>query len=145
VVPKDQHGTDLLTEEKFKDFIVRYEYMVPRNANSGFYLRGRYEIQIFDDFLTSRAEQYGNGALYNFKAPSTFVTRAPGEWQQGEAVIKGDKISLTLNGVKVHDEVPIDRPTGGELDRNLSEPGPILLQGDHGSVAFRRIRIKTLE
>jgi len=145
VVQEGQHGTDLVTEEKFKDFTVRYEYMIPKGANSGFYLRGRYEIQIYDDFLTDRAEPAGNGALYNFKAPSSFVSRAPGEWQKVEATIRGDVVTVVLNDVKVIDEVRIDRPTGGELDKNLTEPGPLLLQGDHGSVAFRRIRIKTLD
>jgi hypothetical protein len=119
--------------------------MIPQHANSGFYLRGRYEIQIFDDFLTDRTEKGGNGALYNFKAPSTLVSRAPGEWQTVEATIKGNRVTVTLNGVRIHDDVQIDRATGGELDGNLSEPGPILLQGDHGSVAFRRIRIRSLD
>lgn len=145
VVAKDEHGTDLLTEQKFKDFTVRYEYMIPKGANSGFYLRGRHEIQILDDFLTGRTEVSGNGALYNFKAPSAMVSRAPGEWQQVEATVRGDMVTVTLNGVRIHDGVKIDRATGGELDSNLGEPGPILLQGDHGSVAFRRIRIKTLD
>jgi type 1 glutamine amidotransferase len=144
-VKPDQHGTDLVTEEKFKDFVVRYDYMIPKGANSGFYLRGRYEIQILDDFLTDRKEPGGNGALYSFRAPSTFASRAPGEWQQVEAVIRGNKITVVLNGTKIHDEVEIDRPTGGELDANLTTPGPLMLQGDHGSVAFRRIRIKTLD
>ncbi len=145
VVTADQHGTDLVSVDKFKDFTVRYEYMIPRHANSGFYLRGRYEIQILDDFLTDRLQPSGNGALYNLKAPAQFVSRAPGEWQQVEATIQGDKVTVTLNGVKILDQVQVDRPTGGELDRDLDAPGPILLQGDHGSVAFRRIRIKTLD
>ena len=145
VVTENEHGTDLVTDEKFKDFTVRYEYMIPKHANSGFYLRGRYEIQIFDDFLTDRTELGGNGALYNFKAPSVFASRAPGQWQQVEATIRGDRVTVTLNGVKIHDEVEIDRATGGELDRNYNQPGPILLQGDHGSVSFRRIRIKPLD
>ncbi len=145
VVTPDQHGSDLVSEQKFKDFTVRYEYMIPKGANSGFYLRGRYEVQILDDFLTDKAEPNGNGALYNFKAPLQMASRAPGEWQQVEATLRGDKVTVTLNGVKIHDEVKIDRATGGELDSNLNDSGPILLQGDHGSVAFRRIRIKTLD
>lgn len=144
-VADKEHGTDLVSEPQFKDFTVRFEYMIPSNANSGFYLRGRYEIQIFDDFLADRAVPSGNGALYNFKAPAAPVSRAPGEWQQVEATIRGDKVTVILNGTKIHDEVKIDRATGGELDQKLGEPGPILLQGDHGSVAFRRIRIKTLD
>src|SRR5690606_36576566 len=125
----EAHGSDLVSQDQFKDFTVRYEYMIPKGANSGFYLRGRYEIQILDDFLTVRPEPSGNGALYNFRAPSEFASRAPGEWQRVEATIRGDKVSITLNGVKIHDEVEITRPTGGELDNNLAAPGPILLQG----------------
>src|SRR5262245_43063615 len=49
-VSEGKHGTDLVTEEKFRDFILRYEYKIPKGANSGVYLRGRYEIQIFDDY-----------------------------------------------------------------------------------------------
>jgi uncharacterized protein len=145
VATGDQHGTDLVSEEKFKDFTVRYEYMIPRNSNSGFYLRGRYEVQILDDYLSVRPTLHGNGALYNFRAPSAFVSRAPGEWQEAESTIKGDRITVVLNGVKIHDNVRIDRATGGEIDSNLGEPGPIMLQGDHGSIALRNIRIKSLD
>jgi len=95
--------------------------------------------------LFRSVEPSGNGAIYNIKAASAPVSRAPGEWQQVEATIRGDKITVTLNGAKIHDEVKVDHATGGELDHNLTEPGPILLQGDHGSVAFRRIRIKTID
>ncbi len=87
------HGTDLVTQEKFRDFTVRYEYMIPKGANSGFYLRGRYEIQVFDDFDSKQPTQTGNGAIYNTRAPSEFVTREPGKWQQAEATIKGNRIS----------------------------------------------------
>jgi type 1 glutamine amidotransferase len=144
-VADKEHGTDLVSEEKFKDFTVRYEYMVSKNSNSGFYLRGRYEIQILDDFLTDRPGVGSNGALYSFKAPPQLVSRPPGEWQQVEATIRGDHVTVKLNDQKIINDVKIDRATGGELDQNLTEPGPIMLQGDHGSVAFRRIRIKTLD
>jgi hypothetical protein len=56
----------------------------------------------------------------------------------------GKKITVILNGEKVHNDVECNRPTGGEIDRNVNEPGPILLQGDHGPVWFRNIRIKEL-
>jgi type 1 glutamine amidotransferase len=137
------HGTDLLTEEKIKDFIVRYEYMVPRGANSGFYLRGRYEIQILDDHGKPPAEG-GNGALYSIRAPSQNVSKPAGKWQQVEATIRGNRVTVILNGVKIHDDVELTRATGGQIDDQLDQPGPILLQGDHGAVAFRDLRIKAL-
>jgi type 1 glutamine amidotransferase len=142
---KDEHGTDLLTEETFRDFIVRYEFQVPPGSNSGFYLRGRHEIQVSDDYKAGKPSMGGNGAIYSVKPVSLFASRKPGQWQTAEAKIVGNKISLILNGVKVHDNVECNKGTGSHLDENLEQPGPILLQGDHGAVGFRNIRIKALK
>jgi len=145
VLGKDEHGTDLLTEETFRDFVVRYEFQVPPGSNSGFYLRGRHEIQIFDDFKAGKPEMGGNGAIYQASPASLFAPRRPGQWQQAEVRIQGQKISVILNGVTIHDQVESPRGTGSHLDDNIDQPGPILLQGDHGSVAFRNVRIKALK
>jgi hypothetical protein len=144
-VESGQHGVDLVTEKKFWNFTVRYEYMTPEGSNSGFYLRGRYEIQILGDAKDGKVSNSCNGSLYSFRAPDQFVTKPGGEWQTVEATIIGDRITVTLNGVKVHDNVQITRATGGELDHQFSEPGPIFLQGDHGTVSFRNIMIKELQ
>jgi type 1 glutamine amidotransferase len=142
---KDEHGTDLLTEEKFRDFTVRFEFQVPPNSNSGFYLRGRHEIQVFDDYKSGKATAGGNGAIYNLKPVSLFASRKPGQWQSAEVTIVGQKITAILNGVKTHDGVECPKGTGGQLDDNVDQPGPILLQGDHGAVGFRNLRIKALK
>jgi len=144
VVKGGPHGNDLITEEKFWNFIVRYEYMTPENSNSGFYLRGRQEIQILGDYGKKETSKQGNGAIYNFKAPDKFVTKPAGEWQTAEVTVVGHQITAVLNGVKIHDNVECNQPTGGELDNKMDQPGPIMLQGDHGTVSFRNIRIKTL-
>jgi 3-keto-disaccharide hydrolase len=138
------HGTDLMTEQNFWNFTVRYEYMTPDHSNSGFYLRGRQEIQILGDHASGKPSLGGNGAIYNFKAPDHFVTKPGGEWQTAEVTIIGHRITAYLNGVKIHDNVECDKPTGGQIDNNMDVPGPILLQGDHGTVSFRNIRIKEL-
>lgn len=143
-IPPGEHGTDLISEKKFKNFIVKYEYMVPDGSNSGFYLRGRYEIQILGDYKSGKTSKGGNGAIYAFKEPDVFASKPGGEWQTVEATLIGNKVTVILNGKKIHDNVEIPAPTGGELDRNVNEPGPIMLQGDHGAVAFRNIRIKEL-
>ncbi len=143
-LPPGGHGTDLVTDEKFRDFTVRYEYKVPRGANSGFYLRGRYEIQILDDGDATQPSNSSNGSLYSLVAPSKMVSKKAGEWQTVEATIIGDRITVILNGHKIIDNIAVDRPTGGELDRNLDQPGPVFVQGDHGAVAFRSIRLKPL-
>ena len=143
-VNKGEHGTDLVTDQKFKDFTVKYEFMVPDNSNSGFYLRGRHEIQILGDFAKGATGLGGNGAIYNFKAPDKFVSKPGGEWQTVEATIIGNKITVTLNGKKIHDNVECNKATGSEIDNKVTEPGPIFLQGDHGTVWFRNMRIKEL-
>ena len=144
-VNKGEHGTDLVTDQKFKNFTVHYEYMVPDKSNSGFYLRGRHEIQILGDAEDGKASVGCNGAIYSFKAPDKFVSKPGGEWQTAEATIIGDKITVVLNGVKIHDQVECRRGTGGQLDDDVDQPGPILLQGDHGTVWFRNLRIKELK
>jgi hypothetical protein len=144
VVKDGPHGNDLITEQKFWNFTVRYEYMTPDDSNSGFYLRGRHEVQILGDHKRGEAGDGGNGALYSFKAPDKFVTKPGGEWQNAEVTMRGNRITVILNGVKVHDNVECRRPTGGELDNKVDQPGPIMLQGDHGTVSFRNIRLKEL-
>ncbi|MCL4787092.1 MAG: DUF1080 domain-containing protein, partial [Verrucomicrobia bacterium] len=65
--------------------------------------------------------------------------------QSVEATIIGNKITVIQNGVKIHDNVEVTRGTGGELDNKYDQPGPIFLQGDHGTVWFRNMRIKELK
>ena len=144
-VNKGEHGVDLVTDQKFKDFTVKYEYMVPDNSNSGFYLRGRHEIQILGDFAKGETALGGNGAIYNFKAPDKFASKPGGEWQTVEATMIGNKITVTLNGVRIHDNVECNKATGSELDNKVDEPGAIFLQGDHGTVWFRNLRIKEIK
>ena len=140
-----KHGTDLVSEAKFQDFVLRYEYKIAKGANSGVYLRGRIEIQVLDDFERARPTKGGNGAIYNTAPVAKFASKPADEWQTAEVTIKGDKVTVVLNGEKVHDNVTVDKATGGELDKNMHQPGPIMLQGDHGSISFRKIEIKELK
>jgi hypothetical protein len=144
-VVEGEHGTDLVTDDKFWNFIVRYEYLVPDGSNSGFYLRGRHELQILGDHARGRTALGGNGAIYNVKEPDKFVSKPGDQWQTVEATIVGNKITVVLNDVKIHDNVACDKATGSELDDKVSEPGAIFLQGDHGTVWFRDMRIKELK
>ena len=143
-VNKGEHGTDLVTGEKFWNFTVRYEFMVPDGSNSGFYLRGRHEIQILGDFKSGKPSKTGNGAIYNQTAPSEFASKPGDEWQTAEVTINGNKITVILNGKKIHDSVECNVATGSEIDKNVTAPGPLFLQGDHGTVSFRNMRVKTL-
>lgn len=144
IVNPGEHGVDLVTEKSFWNFTVRYEYMVPEKSNSGFYLRGRHEIQILGDYDKGETSTGGNGAIYAFKSPDVFASKPGEEWQTVEATILGNKITVVLNGEKIHDNVECNKATGAEIDDKIDQPGPIFLQGDHGTVSFRNIRIKDL-
>jgi type 1 glutamine amidotransferase len=139
-----EHGTDIYSEQKFRDFVLRYDYQIAPKSNSGLYLRGRHEIQILDDYASGKPSPGGNGAIYNVQPVSIFASRKAGQWQSVEARMVGNRITVILNGVLVHDGVVCDKGTGSHLDDDVASPGPILLQGDHGAVAFRNIRIRRL-
>jgi hypothetical protein len=137
-------GVDLISDEQFRDFEIYYEYRVPKGSNSGLYLRGRYEIQILDS-LGKPAGNGQNGAIYSLMAPSRNVSREANQWQSVYATMIGNTINVWLNGEKVIDTLEPSRATGDELDQNYDLPGPILLQGNHGSVDFRNLFIRTIE
>jgi hypothetical protein len=134
-------STDLISDQKFQDFDIHYEYMYPAGSNSGVYLRGRYEIQIQDDYGKA-PEDHINGAIYGLITPSSNPTRHPGEWQTVDARIRGNQVTVVLNGTNIINNATLAHPTGGALDDQVSEPGPIMLQGDHGAISFRNIRVR---
>src|SRR5436190_12226515 len=96
---KELHGNDLVTDQKFWNFTVKFDYMVPDKSNSGFYLRGRHEIQILGDYESGKPSINGNGSIYNFKAPDQLVSKPAGEWQTVEATMIGNRITVIQNGV----------------------------------------------
>jgi len=137
-------GADLISNRQFRNFVIRYDYQVPKGGNSGVYLRGRYEIQVLDDYDSKTADIHGNGSVYGAIKPSSFASRPAGEWQTVEATMIGDRITVVLNGVTIVDNQAVTGVTGGAIDGNTEVPGPIMLQGDHGPIAYRNIRVKTL-
>jgi hypothetical protein len=78
-------------------------------------------------------------AIYGRTPPAVNASLPANEWQKMEAIVVGNVVTVTLNGKRVHDNAVIGGITGGMLDANESEPGPIMLQGDHGKIMFRRI------
>ncbi len=135
-------STDLVSDQKFQDFDLHYEYMYPAGSNSGVYLRGRYEIQIQDDFGKA-PESHINGAIYGVVTPTSNPTKRAGEWQTVDTRIIGERVTVVLNGKKTIDDAPV-HVTGGALDNQVGAPGPIMLQGDHGKVTFRNIRLRPI-
>lgn len=136
-------SSDIYTTAKFWNFDLHYEYMIPRGSNSGMYLRGRYEIQILDDF-GKEPSPGGNGSIYGQTTAKSNSGKVPGEWNVVDVKLVDHKVTVKLNGVVIVDNVTLTGPTGGALDDRVNEPGPIMLQGDHGGVSFRNIRVKKL-
>jgi hypothetical protein len=137
-------GDDLMTEKTFTDFRLRAEYRYPRGSNSGIYLRGRYEVQIEDDF-GREADSHGSGGVYGFLTPSVNAARRAGEWQAVDVTLVGRTVTVVLNGERVVDRQAIPGITGGALDSDEGAPGPVLLQGDHGPIEFRRLTLTPAE
>ncbi len=133
-------GANLVTARTFDDFKLHLEFRVPKGANSGVYLRGRYELQV-DDAAGLEPSSHHLGGLYGFIAPSENVARPAGEWQTMDVTLVGRMLTYTLNGTTVICNREIPGITGGAIDSAEGEPGPLLLQGDHGPVEYRNIVI----
>lgn len=135
--------TDIVTEAKFMDFRLQGEYRVGPKSNSGIGLRGRYEVQILEDY-GAPPNNHGNGALYSRILPTSNASKPANEWQTVDISLVGNTVSVTLNGNKVIDDKQIDGLTAIAIDPNEAEPGPLVIQGDHGSVEFRKLTLTPL-
>jgi hypothetical protein len=133
-------GNDLLTEAKFTDFRLHAEFRYPRGSNSGIYLRGRYEVQIEDNYGLEPDSHY-IGGVYGFLTPSVNAARKAGEWQTLDITLVGRVVTVALNGERIIDRQTIPGITGGALDSDEGAPGPLLLQGDHGPIDFRKVTL----
>jgi hypothetical protein len=136
----EARANNLVSKQKFLNFRLAAEYKLDRESNSGIYLRGRYELQVLDD-AGKPPESHGHMAIYAWVAPLVNASKPAGEWQAMEAVLVGNRVTVLLNGTKVHDNAEIQAITGGALDADETTPGPIMIQGDHGKVWFRKLTV----
>ena len=138
----EAHGANLKTTRTFDDFKVHYEVNCPDDGNSGFYLRGRYEVQIEYEPLTSNPVERRIGSIYGRIAPKSELPRTPGQWETFDVTLVGRTVTVVRNGVTIIDHQEIEGITGGALDANEGEPGPFYIQGDHtGGLKFRNITV----
>ena len=134
---------DLVSDKKFTNFVVDAEYRIEPHTNTGIGLRGRYEVQIADDPDRPSVNR-GTGAILGRIAPSLNAEKPAGEWQALVIRLVGRDVTVVLNGIRVINRQSIDGPTNIALDTNEADPGPILLQGNRGTVEFRRIVVYPL-
>ena len=160
---------NLVTAFEHGDIELELEVMLPKGSNSGIYLQGRYEVQLLDSWGVKdpkysdiggiyRNWENEKGKIYMGKAPISNPAKAPGLWQKfkisfrapkfntaGQKIANAKFISVELNGVKIHDNVEVPLPTGGPIENNEKATGPLMIQGDHGPVAFRNVRYRLMK
>jgi len=140
ILKSPHSGENIMTDKTFKDFKLHIEFRLPAGSNSGVYLRGRYEVQIEDNYGMEPAVDYIS-AVYGFLIPNQNAAKPAGEWQTYDITLVGRLVTVIFNGKEVICKQNIPGITGGALNSRESEPGPILLQGDHGPIEYRNIII----
>jgi hypothetical protein len=138
VLENEMPSSDIRTEKEFNDFKLHIEFNCPSKSNSGVYLRGRYEVQVMDSY-GQPPESHRLAGLYGFIDPTENAGKPGGEWQTFDITLLGRYVTVVLNGKTVIDDKEIPGITGGAVDSKEAEPGPLLLQGDHGKVSYRNI------
>ncbi len=142
LLTNEAHGDNLKSTRAFNDFKVHFEVNCPDHANSGFYLRGRYEVQIESEPLSENPPERRIGSIYGRIAPKVEVPRKVGQWESFDVTLVGRTVTIVRDGVTTVDHQEIEGITGGALDANEGEPGPFYIQGDHtGGLKFRNITI----
>jgi hypothetical protein len=158
-----------VTRAKYGDQEVHLEFLISKGSNSGVKFHGLYEIQIYDSYgKTKKLTGADCGGVYPRAEqkpiyhhidegipPSKNACRAPGEWQTLDAIFLAPRfdaagkktasarlVKVVLNGTQIHDDVELKTPTGANWTKKEMATGPLLLQGDHGPVAFRNVRVR---
>jgi len=158
---------NLLTEMEHADVEAHIEFVVPKASNSGVYFMGRYEIQVLDSWGVKQLKYGDCGGVYgscsdpkpDFKGrpPSVNASKPPGEWQTFDIIFRAPRfdadgkktqnakfIKVVHNGTVIHENVEVPRPTCAAHWLDEKPKGPLMLQGDHGPVAYRNLTLKPL-
>ncbi|MBL0741505.1 family 16 glycoside hydrolase [Chryseolinea lacunae] len=160
---------NLVSAFQHGDIELEFEVMLPKGSNSGIYLQGRYEVQLYDSWGVKdpkfsdiggiyRNWETAKDKIYMGKAPLSNPAKAPGLWQKiriafraprfnaaGQKITNARFVSVELNGVLIHDNVEVPLPTGGPIENNEKPMGPLLIQGDHGPVAIRNMQYRLMK
>jgi hypothetical protein len=138
----EEHGANLKTTRTFEDFRLHFDVKCPDRANSGVYLRGRYEMQLEYEPVGTEPVEREMGSIYGRLGPKVQLPRKPGQWETFDITLTGRTVTIVRNGVTIIDHKEIEGITGGALDAREGEPGPFYIQGDHtGGLAFRNMTV----
>jgi 3-keto-disaccharide hydrolase len=145
VLHYDGKGQSLQTAKDYGDFELLIDWKIGKGGDSGIYLRGTPQVQIWDPSHEG-SKGVGSGGLFNNqKNPSKPLKTADkpiGEWNRFRIIMKGDRATIYLNGELVVDNTPLEN----YWDRNSPLPatGPIELQHHGNPLEFKNIFIKQL-
>ena len=159
--------SNLFTKYQHGDCLVHVEFVVPQGSNSGVYLMARYEVQILDSWGATDLRFGTCGGIYarwideqhvGGHAPRANAGRPPGEWQSYDVVFRAPQfdegggkvanacfVSVVWNGQLVHENAELEGHTRAATLTDEAPGGPLMLQGDHGPVAYRNIRLLELD
>ena len=170
--PAGRKADNLVSAAEFGDMEAHIEFLLPSRANSGVYFMGRYEIQLIDSYGVADGDlTYGHcGGIYRRwdedrtpkgyegAAPRTNASRPAGEWQSLDVVFRAPRfdasgkktenarfVKVLHNGVVIHENAACSGPTRGPQLPDEAPKGPLVLQGDHGPVAFRNTWVRTAQ
>ena len=132
---------NLRTDAEFEDFTLHAEPRLPKEGNSGIYIRGIYEVQVEDSY-GKPLDPHNMGAIYSRIKPTVAAEKPAGEWQTVDITFVDRHATVVLNGIKIIDNQPVLGPTGGALWPWVDRPGPIYLQGDHTGIEYRNIVLR---
>lgn len=135
--------TDIISEQAFWNFKLHVDFRIVEHSNSGIGLRGRYEIQILEDY-GKEPNTHGAAALYSRVAPKVNASKKPGEWQSYDIRLVGRDLTVVQNGVKVLDHVQVDGLTAIANNADEAQPGPFIVQGDHSYVEIKSFVVTPL-
>ena len=153
---------NLVTKMEHGDLLLEFDFMLAKGSNSGVYFQSRYEVQLFDSWGVKTPKYSDLGGLYQTikkgnsmrgKAPMKNAALAPGLWQHMEISFqaprfdaKGNKtadakfIYVKLNGITLHENINVDGPTISASFEDEKPYGPLMIQGDHGTLAIKNMK-----
>lgn len=141
------HGDNLCTVKQYGDFEMFVDWKITAKGDAGIYLRGSPQVQIWDTSRREVGAQVGSGGLYNNQKnpskPLQVADNAIGEWNTFHIIMKGDKVTVFLNGVKVTDEAILENYWDRKLPIFIREQ--IELQAHGTYVAYRNIFLRELD